>query len=138
MAFALVVTNTGEANSGSIWAEYNIEFASPRVPEPVVNTSIVTPAGNAYLTRHSGYQCPVGAGNSFYLAHSSGTLNINDGYSVVNTGSTGGVNWTLVNRALTTIGDIWGSVSNVANVATVLASENLGALVRVYKSITLQ
>lgn len=138
VAFALIVTNTGNAAPGSIWVEYNVEFASPRVPEPVVNTSVVTSTSTAGLTNHSGYTCPVAAGGSFYLANSGGTPSLNTGYTIVETGTTGGVNWTLVNRAAEAVTDTWGTLTGLSStLVSVFASENLNALVRAFKAITL-
>lgn len=138
VAFALIVTNTGAAAPGSIWVEYNVEFASPRVPEPIVNTSVLNSASTASLTNHPGYNCPVAAGGSFYLANSGGTPRFNAGYTAVDTGNTGGVNWTLVNRAADAASDVWGSLTNLTtSLVSVFASENLGALLRAYKAITL-
>lgn len=139
VAFALIVTNTGNASPGSIWVEYNVEFASPRVPEPVVNTSVVTNTSSAGLTNHSGYTSPVAAGGSFYLASSGGTPSFNEGYKTLETGQTGGVNWTLVNRATEAVSDTWGSLTGLTTtIVSVLASENLHALIRAYKAISLQ
>lgn len=139
VAFALIVTNTGNASPGSIWIEYNVEFASPRVPEPVVNTSVVTNTSSAGLTNHSGYTSPVAAGGSFYLANSGGTPSFNEGYKTLESGQTGGVNWTLVNRAAEAVSDTWGSLTGLSTtIVSVLASENLHALIRAYKAISLQ
>lgn len=138
VAFALIVTNTGAASPGSIWVEYNVEFASPRIPEPVVNTSIVTSTSSAGITSHSGYTCPVPAGGSFYLANSGGTPSYSTGYTKVDSGSTGGVNWTLVNRAAEATSDTWGSLTGLSSaLVSVFASENLNALIKAYKAITL-
>lgn len=138
VAFALIVTNTGAASPGSIWVEYNVEFASPRVPEPVVNTSVVNSASSAGLTNHSGYTCPVAAGGSFYLANSGGTPSLASGYSIVDTGTTGGVNWTLVNRAAEAVSDTWGTLTGLSTaLVSVFASENLTALIKAYNAITL-
>lgn len=138
VAFALIVTNTGGAAPGSLWVEYNVEFASPRVPEPVVNTSVLNANSTAALTNHSGYTCPVAPGGSFYLANSGGTPKLNSGYTVLDQGTTGGVNWTLVTRAAETVSDIWGSLTGLTtSLVSVLASENLTALIRAYRAITL-
>lgn len=137
VAFALNVTSTGTGSTGSIWIEYNVEFASPRVPEPVVNASIVNSSGQASLKDNTGYTCPVSPGQSFYVAQSAGNLSLASGYTKVSNGVTDGVNWTLVNRG-EAAGSTWGSLSGLtATLTSVLASENLTALVRAFKRVAL-
>lgn len=136
IAFGLNITSTGATATGSVWIEYNVEFASPRVPEPLVNASVVNSASAINLLNHSGYTCPVDPGQSFYVANTSGTLNLGSGYTKLDTGSNYGMGWTLVKREETASSSTWGSLSGLTNTLTaVLTSENLAALYRVYKTI---
>lgn len=137
IAFGLNVTSTGTAATGSVWVEYNVEFASPRVPEPVVNASVVNSSGAVSIQQHSGYTCPVDPGQSFYLATSTGSPSLGSGYTKLGNGSTDGVNWTFVKRNEDSTSTTWGTLSGLSTaLSTLLASENLGALVRLYKSLT--
>lgn len=139
VAFGLNVTSTGTGSPGSLWVEYNVEFASPRVPEPSVNASFVNNVNSGSLVDRSGFQCPVGPGDSFYLAASSGAPSFNNGYTKVSTGTTDGVGWTLVKRAENVADSIWGNLTGLTStISTVMTSENLAALIRLYKKIQVQ
>lgn len=141
VAFGLNITSTGDDNTGSIWIEYNVEFASPRQPEPVVNASIEAkgslPSGvSASLTGHSAYQCPVANGNTFYVSTTSGQPELNPGYSLVSSGTTDGIAWRQLRRD--TPADVWGSIGGISNsLVSVLSSASLTALLRTAKSIVL-
>ena len=138
IAYSLIVTSTGDDNSGSLWVEYNVEFASPRLPEPIVNASVLNSSSAATILNHSGYTCPVNPGESFYLASTGGTPTLASGYQKVSEGTTNGVDWTLVNRAAATVSDVWGTLSGLTtSLVAVFASENLSALTRSYKNISL-
>lgn len=140
VAFALNITSTGEDNTGSIWIEYNVEFASPRQPEPVVNRSIHsfgTPTNNiASLSNHGGFVCPVPPGGTFYAATSKGTPDLSPGYTKLNSGTTDGVAWQEIRRD--TNSSTWGNLTGISNsLVSVLASASLQALVRAAKSIVI-
>lgn len=136
VAFGLNVTCTGQGSPGSLWVEYNVEFASPRVPEPVVNASFVNNVNSGSLADHSGFKCPVGPGEMFYVAASQGQPDLGAGYTAVNTGTTDGVSWTLVKRAENMLNSIWGNLTGLSTtISTVMASENLTALIKLYKRI---
>lgn len=137
IAFGLNITSTGESATGSVWIEYNVEFASPRVPEPIVNASVVNSVGAVSVAQHSGYTCPVDPGHNFYITSSSGLPSYNTGYTQLDTGETNGVSWTLVKRAEEASTNIWGSLTGLStNLVTLLASENLNSLIKLYKSLT--
>ena len=136
VAFGLMVTSTGEKSTGSIWVEYNVEFASPRVPEPLVNRSAVNNTNSIGPKGHTGFTCPVAPGQSFYIYTEQGSLQLGDGYTQAATGTTDGVNWTLVNRALTAASDTWGTLTGLTNtIGALMCSESLKALVNAVKSI---
>lgn len=138
VAFGLNVTSTGTGATGSVWIEYNVEFASPRVPEPVVNGSVVNNTSTAGILNHSGYTCPVQPGQRFYIANSAGTISLSPGYTQVEKGTTNGVNWTLVNRTPEASASLWGTLTGLtASLTTVFASESLASLVRAVKNISL-
>lgn len=137
IAFGLNITSTGASATGSVWIEYNVEFASPRVPEPLVNASIANTASAANILNRSGYTCPVDPGQSFYIATTHGTPSLSSGYQALDTGSLNGMGWTLVKRDESASSGIWGSISGLTSTLTaILASENLNALYRAYKAIT--
>lgn len=137
VAFGLMVTSTGDNATGSIWVEYNVEFASPRVPEPLVNRSAVNSFGTVGWAGHTGYTCPVAPGQSFYIFNDAGTLSLGDGYTQAATGMTEGVNWTLVNRAISAVSDTWGTLTGLTStISAVMCSESLKALIRAVKSMT--
>lgn len=136
IAFGLNITSTGATATGSVWIEYNVEFASPRVPEPIVNASVVNSTSSASILNRSGYMCPVDPGQSFYVATTTGTLNLASGYQQLQTGSTDGMGWTLVKRDETAPSSTWGTITGLTStLAAVLSSENLNALYRAYKAI---
>lgn len=138
VAFGLMVTSTGTNSTGSIWVEYNVEFASPRVPEPLVNRSAVNNVNSIGPNGHTGFTCPVAPGQSFYIYTEKGSLALADGYTQAATGTTDGVNWTLVNRALTAASNIWGNLTGLSTtIGALMCSESLKALIRAAKS-TLQ
>lgn len=135
VAFGLMVTSTGTDSTGSIWVEYNVEFASPRVPEPLVNRSAVNSTNSVGPKGHTGFTCPVPPGQSFYIYTGTGSLALGDGYSQAATGTTDGVNWTLVNRALSAASDIWGNLTGLSNtIGVLMCSESLKALVKAVKA----
>lgn len=137
VAFGLMVTSTGASATGSIWVEYNVEFASPRVPEPLVNSSAVNSSSAIGWSGHTGYTCPVAPGQSFYIYNGAGTLSLGSGYTQAATGTTDGVNWTLVNRALSAVSNTWGSLTGLSTtISSVMCSESLKALVKAVKSLT--
>lgn len=136
IAFGLNITSTGASATGSVWIEYNVEFASPRVPEPLVNASVVNSTNSANILNRSGYTCPVDPGQSFYVASTSGTISLGSGYVRIESGTTNGMDWTLVKRNENASSGIWGTLSGLTSSLTaVLASENLNALYRAYKAI---
>lgn len=141
VAFGLNITSTGTTGSGSIWVEYNVEFASPRQPEPPVNASINvagTTTKSASLTNYSGTTCPVDPGQSFYIASTAGSPSLATGYTQVGSGTTDGVNWTQVARAMSATSDTWGSYTGNSNTMfATLASASLAALTRAFKRITI-
>lgn len=70
-AFTMQVTSTAANSTGSVWVEYHLEFASPRMPtRPVaislaaVNTSQQTNRIN--LTRTSAFNSPAVGADPFY------------------------------------------------------------------------
>lgn len=137
VAFGLNITSTGSSATGSVWIEYNVEFASPRVPEPLVNATIANTTSAANILNRSGYTCPVDPGQSFYIASTSGTPNLGSGYVKLDDGSINGMGWTLVKRDESASSGIWGSISGLTNSLTaILTSENLNALYRAYKAIS--
>lgn len=141
VAFGLNITSTGTTGSGSIWVEYNVEFASPRQPEPPVNASINvagTTTKSASLTNYSGTTCPVDPGQTFYIASTAGSPSLATGYTQVGSGTTDGVNWTQVARAMSATSDTWGSYTGNSNTMfATLASASLYALTRAFKRITI-
>jgi len=138
IAFGLNITSTGESATGSVWIEYNVEFASPRVPEPIVNASVVNSIGAVSVAQHSGYTCPVDPGQSFYITSSSGVPSYNSGYTQLDTGETNGVSWTLVKREDEATTNLWGTLTGLStNLVTLLSSENLNSLIKLYKSLTI-
>lgn len=141
VAFGLNITSTGTTGSGSIWIEYNVEFASPRQPEPPVNASIQvigTTSKSASIANHAGTMCPVEPGQTFYITSTGGTPQLQSGYTQVGSGTTDGVNWTQVARAISATSDTWGSYSGNSNTMfAVLASASLAALTRAFKRINI-
>jgi len=138
IAFGLNITSTGESATGSVWIEYNVEFASPRVPEPIVNASVVNSTETLSVARHSGYTCPVDPGQSFYIASSAGTPSFNGGYTKLDSGETEGVSWTLVKREDDAVTNIWGTLTGLStSLVKLLSSENLRSLVKLYNNLTL-
>lgn len=138
IAFGLNITSTGDNNTGSIWIEYNVEFASPRQPDIPVNRSICaygTPTqATASLFGHAGFEAPVPRGSSFYVTTSQGTPTLQSGYTQLSTGSTDGVTWKELLRD--TDANIWGSLSGVSNsMVSVLSSASLKSLLQAAKSI---
>lgn len=139
IAFALNITSTGENGTGSIWVEYFVEFASPRVPEPAVNLSVITTgSGNAYqeLTLNStgnGYTCPVAEGNRFFVGVEgvSTAPTLSTGYTLLTTQDIGQGKAYQIERTNAATSDVWGSVKNtVGNMMIVMASASLNALAR--------
>lgn len=141
VAFGLNITSTGTSGSGSIWVEYNVEFASPRQPEPPVNASIQatgTTSKAANLTSHAGTLCPVEPGQTFYITSTGGSPQLSSGYTQVGSGTTDGVHWTQVARAISAASDTWGSYTGNSNTLyAVLASASLAALTRAFKRINI-
>jgi len=137
IAFGLNITSTGASATGSVWIEYNVEFASPRVPEPIVNASVVNTTGNVSIMNRSGYTCPVDPGQNFYISSTSGnSFNLSTGYTSLESGATDGVTWTLVKRATDAASNIWGAVADLTTgLVAVLASENINALIRARKAL---
>lgn len=72
IAFALQVTSTAAASTGSLWVDYCVEFCSPKLATVNGGMSLVTyssgdPQGAAYNVRGAGAGlCPVGEG-TFYI-----------------------------------------------------------------------
>lgn len=142
VAFGLNITSTGETGSGSIWIEYNVEFASPRQPEPIVNASVAS-AGTTNkvlnLAQHAGTTCPVEPGQTFFVAGTSGTVNLNSGYTAVGSGNTDGINWTQVLRTPQATSDVWGSLTGNSNTLyATLASVALKPLITRLKNLVIQ
>lgn len=139
VAFGLNITSTGDDNTGSVWIEYNIEFASPRQPEPVVNTSVFAfgnvPSGsNAGLAGHNGLTSPVANGNVFYAALTAGQPTLQSGYTQVATGTTEGVSWRQIRRD--SDNPVWAALTGASNqMVGVLASASLTALTRAFKNL---
>lgn len=138
IAFGLNITSTGASATGSVWIEYNVEFASPRVPEPMVNASVVNANGNISIINRSGYMCPVDPGQNFYISSTSGnSFNLSTGYTSLESGVTEGVTWTLVKRAIDATSNVWGAVADLTTgLVAVLTSENINALIRARKTLS--
>lgn len=139
IAFALNITSTGDDGTGSIWVEYFVEFASPRVPEPPVNLSVVTTgSGTSYqeLSLNStgnGFTCPVEPGNRFYVGveGASAAPTLNAGYTLVDQQSVGQGTAYQIERSGASTTDVWGSVKNtVGNMMVLMASASFNALAR--------
>lgn len=139
VAFALNITSTGEDGTGSIWVEYFVEFASPRVPEPAVNLSVITAgSGTAYqeLTLNStgnGYKCPVPEGNRFFVGIEGVATQptLSTGYTIVTTQDIGQGKAYQIERASSATSDVWGSVKAAAgNMMIIMASASLNALAK--------
>lgn len=139
IAFALNITSTGDDGTGSVWVEYFVEFASPRVPEPPVNLSVITTgSGTSFqeLTLNStepGFTCPVDMGNRFYVGveGTSTAPTLTTGYTVLNSQSVGQGTAYQIERAADATSDVWGSVKNtVGNMMIIMASASLNALSR--------
>lgn len=141
VAFGLNITSTGENNTGSVWVEYNIEFASPRQPEPVVNAAVycagsVGNGAHASLNGRDGLSSPVPSGGTFYTAVSSGFQGLKDGYTQLETGETDGVQWRKIKRDAESA--VWGELASGTNkLVTVFASASLAALIRAVKNATI-
>lgn len=92
VAFAYQVTSTGSGATGSLWVEYNVEFASPKVPDPPFAMSLLsftsstsTPALTTYLSPSEPESCPVPQGQTFYAGLTNGSLTTQSGYRIVST-----------------------------------------------------
>lgn len=113
VAFATVVTCTAAASSGSLWVEYNIEFASPKAAVPVVNDTIYSTSNgsptSSVTTAKPFDQSPVNPGETFYAgATKPFTFSYNTGYTQAGSGSTpGGNQWIAIREGLDAASEQW-------------------------------
>jgi len=113
VAFATVVTCTASSTPGSLWVEYNVEFASPKAIAPVVNATVYTTSSGTPTSRVTTTklftESPVAAGETFYAgATEPFTYTLNDGYQVADTGTTPlGRTWLAVRETALATGSQW-------------------------------
>lgn len=113
VAFATVVTCTASSTTGSLWVEYNIEFASPKSAAPCVNDTIYSVSSgtptSSVTTKKPFTDAPVGAGETFYAgATKPFTYDLSTGYTLAGTGTTpGGHTWIAIREGLNTAGEQW-------------------------------
>lgn len=113
VAFATVVTCTAEATPGSLWVEYNVEFASPKAIAPAVNATVYTTSSGTptqkLTTTKPFTQSPVAAGETFYAgATETFTPTLAEGYTIADTGSTPlGRTWMAIRETALASGNEW-------------------------------
>lgn len=98
-AFTLQVTNTSSSTTGSIWVEYNLEFASPRIPTrpTAINVINVNDSGQTNInnmTRTSATVSPTvpGAGPFYVMTHTNYDFNLQTGFTKTKMENTGPLN----------------------------------------------
>lgn len=132
VAFAYQVTSTGDSATGSLWVEYNVEFASPKVPEPPLaldvlsyGTSTSSPTTTTQLSTANPLKCPVGQGGTFYAGLTKGSLSANHGYRIVAT-PVSDSNMKIYEIANDTgsLGGTWATITGIANTALFLATSS--------------
>lgn len=113
VAFAAVVTCTATDSPGSIWVEYNVEFASPKAADPIINDTIYTTASgtptSSITTKLPFTNTPVGAGETFYAgATTPFTYQLQDGFVDAGSGITpGGHPWRAIRESVAATGEQW-------------------------------
>lgn len=113
VAFATVVTCTATSSTGSLWVEYNVEFASPKAAAPSVNDTIYSVSSGtptaSITTKQPFTKTPVGAGETFYAgATKPFSYTLGEGYTLSGTGTTpNGNTWIAIREGLNAAGEQW-------------------------------
>lgn len=146
VAFATVVTCTAAATPGSLWVEYNVEFASPKAISPAINATVYTTSSGTptqkVTTTHPFTQSPVASGETFYAgATEPFTYNLTTGYTLADTGSTpGGRTRLAIRETAQAAGQEWcsslkfGTLSGVVQAA---CSGSLQGLTKLLDGVTI-
>lgn len=145
IAFAYQVTSTGTASTGSIWVEYNVEFASPKVPEPPVALSLLSygsstssPTSKAFMSETEPGKCPVPPGGTFYAGLANGNnITANSGYRIVSTPySDSKMKIYEIANDSGTLGGDWATIVGLANqIAFFASSSGVASIKRVLNKL---
>lgn len=132
VAFAYQVTSTGSGATGSLWVEYNVEFASPKVPDPPFamsllsySTSTSSPALTTNLSPSEPDECPVPQGQTFYAGLTNGSLAPQSGYRILSTPvSDSNMKIYEIINDTGRQGGPWATITGVANTAIFFATSS--------------
>lgn len=146
VAFATIVTCTAQSSPGSLWVEYNIEFASPKAAIPVINDTVYSVAAGtpttSVTTAAPFTKAPVGGGETFYAgATTPFTYSMSDGYTLAGSGTTpSGYTWYAIREAATAATEQWcdnlkfGSYSGIVQAA---CTGSLSTLVKLLDGVAI-